>query len=177
MKSLTYYLATSVDGFLARENGAVDWLDPFQMTFNTPYDYVPFYKTVSTVIMGRKTWEVAKSFEPQPYADREVHVFSKSLSPDALPSYCHLQPKLESSFIESLKSKAQGRVWIVGGAQLASELLQRNLVDEIVQTIVPVTLGRGIHWLEPNEGNAQWNLSECYKCEKGVVQLVYKMKI
>ena len=53
--ALSYCLATCIDGFLARNDGSVDWLNPFQTKLNTPYDFEVYYKTVSTVLMGRKT--------------------------------------------------------------------------------------------------------------------------
>jgi dihydrofolate reductase len=174
MGLISYYLATSLDGFIARENGAVDWLEPYQFKLGTPYDYEPFYKSVSTVLMGRKTWVVAKSFEDRPYFDRKTFVVSKQIEDDQLPSYVSVLRKVELGFIKELKDSTEGRVWIVGGSHLASTLLELNLIDEIVQTIVPVTLGRGIPWILTHDCSAKWTLSDVFKCDRSVVQLVYK---
>lgn len=174
MGLVSYYLATSIDGFLARENGSVDWLEPYHFKLDTPYNYEPFYKTVSTVIMGRKTWEVAKSFEERPYYDRKTFVLSKQIESNQMPDYTNLLRTIDLNFINKLKNETNGRIWIVGGSQLASRLLELNLVDEVVQTIIPVMLGKGIPWLLPNVGTSVWTLDEVFKCERSVVQLVYK---
>jgi dihydrofolate reductase len=174
MGTISYYLATTIDGYLARENGAVDWLEPFQFKLQTPYDYELFYKSVTVVMMGRKTWEVAKSFEEKPYSDRKAYVISTKTKKEDIPEYVELIKTMDRSFVEKMKSKTNGRIWIVGGAQIASQLLELDLIDEIIQTIVPVTLGRGIRWIMPNNGSATWNLQDSFKCERGVVQLVYR---
>lgn len=173
MGTISYYLATSLDGYLARENGAVDWLDNFQFKLNTPFDYEPFYKSVKVVLMGRKTWEVARSFEEKPYSDRKTFVISNQLQAEALPEYVSLIRKIDLDFFASLKAETNGRIWIVGGAQLASSLLELNLVDEIVQTIIPMTIGKGIRWLLPNKSETIWNLQAVFKCDRGLIQLIY----
>ncbi len=174
MGILSYYLATSLDGYLARKDGSVDWLNPYQFKLNTPFDYEEYYKSVSTVIMGRKTWEVACSFETEPYSDRQTFLVSNSLSQGNLPSYCKLINKLDKQLVEKIKQESSNRVWLVGGANLASQLFEFGLIDEIVQTIVPVTIGNGISWQSPHLVSAQWKLVDSYKCDQSVVQLIYQ---
>lgn len=176
MAIISYYLATSLDGYLAREDGTVDWLNPYQSKLNTPYDYEIYYQDVTIVIMGRNTWEVAKSFEENPYSDRRTIIYSSKLKQEELPKYAELIQKLDIHFLNQLKKESKGKIWIVGGAQLASKLLEINMVDEIVQTIVPVTLGEGIRWILPNQSSLTWNLNDVFKCDKGVVQLIYNRK-
>ena len=69
---IVLFIATSLDGYIAREDGKVDWLFTDQ-----DYGYKKFYKSVDTVIMGRKTYEKALEFETHPYSDKEVVVFTK----------------------------------------------------------------------------------------------------
>jgi dihydrofolate reductase len=159
---------------LAREDGAVDWLNSFQGKLTTPFDYHDYYKTVSTVIMGRKTWEVSRSFEERPYIDKKTYVVTRSLEPHDLPDYCTRMISFNADEINTIKQETENRVWLVGGANLASQFIEMDLVDEIVQTIVPVSIGQGIPWIQSHKKESAWNLKEVYKCEMGIVQLIYQ---
>lgn len=176
MGIISYYLATSVDGYLAREDGSVDWLNPFQSKINTPYDYEVYYNSVSTVLMGRKTWEVSKSFEESPFMAKKRIIISKSKNKTDFANDCEVYDKINLELIEKIKSEANGKVWLVGGASIASQLNELNCLDEIVQTIVPVMIGRGIPWFDKQNSDTQWDLKDVFKAENGIVQLIYNRK-
>jgi dihydrofolate reductase len=78
MAKTSYYVAVSLDGFIAREDGTVDWLSNYTEPLETPYDYEPFYQTVSAVVMGRKTYDTVISFGEYTYKGKPGLVLSKN---------------------------------------------------------------------------------------------------
>jgi len=172
---ITYYLATSIDGYLAREDGSVSWLLPFQGSIETPLDYATFYATISAVMMGRKTWDVVRSLEGEnPYPGFPKYIFTRQERFDAGDASIDVticNGDLLAT-VENIKSTHSDRIWLVGGGIMAAQLVQAGLLDEIVLTIVPITIGRGIRWLAPHELEARWRLDASYTTRSGIVQLV-----
>jgi len=173
---LTYYVATSLDGFVAREDGRVDWLDPYQVALETPYDYAAYYQTVEAVVMGRKTYDVLKSLSVDyPYAGKPAYLFTRQKDYKTEQEEISVINKGElTAELEKIKKKHPGRVWLVGGADLAAQLLQNELVDEIALTLVPTTLGRGVQWLGKHVLDQRWELAESYLAPESIVQLIYR---
>jgi dihydrofolate reductase len=176
MNQVTYYLAVSLDGYLAREDGRVDWLDPFHHPLDTPYDYQPFYQSVSALIMGRKTFESVLSFGDYCYPGKPALVFSRrdNLKVEQ-PEVTLVQEDLGSA-VRALRETTKRRIWLVGGGEIASQLAEKMLLDEIVLTVIPVTLGSGIPWLPRHRLENSWELCEHYVAKNSVVQLIYRRK-
>ena len=136
------YIAMSLDGYIARKDGSVDWL------FDVEGDggdngYAAFYQTIGTVVMGRTTYEdVLKLSEEFPYADRPTYVLSRSEQPPAP----HVQFTTEpvEILIPRLKQASDDDLWIVGGGQLVQAVLEKQLLDEIEVAVIPKILGGGI---------------------------------
>jgi len=129
MATTSYYVAVSLDGFLAREDGTVDWLSNYTAPLETPYDYEPFYQTVSAVVMGRKTYDTVISFGEYTYKGKPGLVLSKN-------AYLQInEPGVESVSLdwkerfEGLKASAKDRIWLVGGGEVASLFVKENLLD------------------------------------------------
>ena len=147
MAKTSYYVAISLDGFLAREDGAVDWLSNYTEPLETPYDYEPFYQTVSALVMGRKTYDTVLSFGEYPYKGKPGLVISKNADFKVNEPGVELASSDWKEKLETLKSSAKDRVWLVGGGEVASLFVNENLLDEIILTIIPETIGTGIQWL------------------------------
>ncbi|MFK0525230.1 dihydrofolate reductase family protein [Paenibacillus sp. 7516] len=136
------YIAMSLDGYIARKDGSVDWL------FDVEGDggdngYAAFYQTIGTVVMGRTTYEdVLKLSEDFPYADRPTYVLSRSEQPPAP----HVQFTTEpvESLIPRLQQASDADLWIVGGGQLVQAVMEKRLLHEIEVAIIPKILGEGI---------------------------------
>ncbi len=176
MASTIYYLAVSLDGFLAREDEGVEWLANYMEPLGTPYDYEPFYKTVSAVVMGRKTYEKVLSFGEYAYQGKPGLVLSENS--DFKVEEVGVE-KVSANWKEkfaSLKASTEGRIWLVGGGEVANIFVRENLLDEIVLTIIPETIGVGIPWLGKTPLLAGWVLSEHYFSKNGVAQLVYSRR-
>ena len=176
MAKTSYYVAVSLDGFLAREDGVVDWLSNYTNPFETPYDYEPFYQTVSAVVMGRKTYDTVLGFGKYPYQGKPGLVLSKDEGFQVNESGVESVSLNWKEKLEAMKASVEGRVWVVGGGEVANLLVKENLLDEIILTIIPETIGIGISWLGKSPLSAGWVLSEHYLSKNGVAQLVYSKR-
>ncbi|KOY14703.1 deaminase [Paenibacillus xylanivorans] len=136
------YIAMSLDGYIARPDGSVDWL------FDVEGDggdngYSEFYSTIGSVVMGRLTYEeVLKLSDEFPYADRPTYVLSRSNQAPA--PHVQFTDEAVENLISRLKQEFSGDIWIVGGGQLVQAVLEQQLLDEVEIAIIPKILGDGI---------------------------------
>jgi dihydrofolate reductase len=141
---ITLYIATSVDGYIADEDGGVGWLEEIQNT-TTDEDlesYAAFFESVDCLVMGATTYEQVLGFGEWPYADRPTYVFThRDLTPatDAV-AFVEGSPTALSNELGS----TDDHVWLVGGARLARAFLAEREVDELRLSLVPVLLGSGL---------------------------------
>ena len=144
MTTAHVFIATSVDGFIARLDGGIDWLTPFA----DPVDdagYADFMADKELIVMGRGTFESVRSFDPWPYTKR-VMVISHHLTEADVPA--HLQGKVELThatpreLLHALDRQGVGRVYVDGG-KLIQSFLREGLIQDLVITTVPVLLGSG----------------------------------
>jgi dihydrofolate reductase len=164
-------LAISLDGFIAAEDGGVDWLNDFPNP-GEDYGMTEFFKQCGTAIMGSKTYEQALSFnswfegmEGVVFTSRKLPAFEgkpiKFISGDPVP------------IVEELRKKEKD-CWLVGGGVLIADFIDHRLIDEFIVTIVPRLLGKGILLCPSikNISKLQMLASNIYK--DGVVQLKYE---
>jgi dihydrofolate reductase len=173
MTTISYYVTVSLDGFLAREDEVMDWLSNYTAPLETPYDYAPFYKTVSAVVMGRKTYDKVLSFGQYAYQGKPGLVLSRNVDFQVKISGVESVTSNWKEKLDAIKASVEGRVWLVGGGEVANLFAKENLLDEIILTIIPETIGTGIPWLGNTPLSAGWVLSEHYISKNNVVQLVY----
>ncbi len=173
MGTTSYYFAVSLDGYIARrDEGQVDWLEPFYAPLGSPYDFEPYIESVAVTVMGRKTYEVARTLGPLPLGGKPGFVYSRQegLKVD---DDVKLVTKDVVGHVRSLRAEHEGRIWVLGGGVLASFLLENGLLDEVIMTRVPVTIGDGIRWLGASGVDASWRLEDHFIADNGVVQLAY----
>ncbi|WP_028543258.1 dihydrofolate reductase family protein [Paenibacillus taiwanensis] len=136
------YIAMSLDGYIARPDGAIDWLNDIEMDGGDG-GYSTFYSTVGTVVMGRLTYDVVLGLSDDfPYADKPCYVLSRTAQPPA-PHVTFTDESIQT-LIPRLKDTSNGDVWLVGGGQLVHAFLEAQLLDELRITIIPKVLGDGI---------------------------------
>jgi dihydrofolate reductase len=149
MRKVVFYGAISLDGYLARENDSLDWL--FGTEGEADTNYAAFYDTVDTIVMGRKTYEQIGILSPNefPYKGKACYVFSRTLT----GSNEDVTFKNEDivGFTKALKEQDGEKIWMVGGGELLSEMLQAKLVDEFIIQIAPTIIGRGIPLFVPGD--------------------------
>ncbi|OLF53411.1 dihydrofolate reductase family protein [Pseudomonas chlororaphis] len=144
MTTAHVFIATSLDGFIAREDGAIDWLlqDPAP---EEDFGYDDFIASMETIVMGRGTYEKVVTFETWPY-DLPVLVLSRQLAGTPVPA--QLEGKVRFSnlapqqVLESLSRRNVRRIYVDGG-QLIQSFLREGLVSDLVVTSIPVLIGTG----------------------------------
>lgn len=142
---ISVFSAISLDGFLADENGGIDWLDETPNPEGTDMGYNEFIKTVNAIVMGRNTFEKVLSFNiPWPY-QHPVFVLSRQLHdvPSALADRVELVKGPIEVVFEELSSKGYVHFYVDGG-QIIQQCLASGLMDQMILTTIPIILGKGI---------------------------------
>jgi dihydrofolate reductase len=170
------YLATSLDGYIARKDGNIDWLMEIPNPDQSDYGFSEFMERVDAILMGRKTFETVKDFRPWPY-DKPVFVLSRSLK--ELPP--ELRSKVETiqgelrPVLDSLKSKGIQNLYVDGGLTIQS-FLKEDLVDELIITRIPILLGTGIPLFGEMEQELKFDLINTELLNKDLVKSTYKRR-
>lgn len=169
---ITYYVATSLDGFIATPDGGVDWLSCTELD-GEDYGYSTFIGTVDGLLMGRATFDFATS-HPWPYGDRPCWVWTHQ-ELDVAPPTVRSTEASPTAFIRSADLEGLDHLWLVGGGRLASAFEGAGLIDEYVLTYVPVTLGTGVPLLGGSATSTEpLVLDRQTLYSNGVFQAVYR---
>ena len=172
--NIILYIATSLDGFIARKDGSVDWLSPYE-NGQEDYGYKDFLKKVGIVIMGNTTYKQVLSFGEFPYKGKDCFVFTrnKEMSKDENVTFVSKNAK---DFISQLNLRDNKNIWLVGGASIVYEFLRSDLIDEFIITIIPILLGDGIPLFKGRSNEKKLKLVAVKTFDPGLVQLHYKRK-
>lgn len=181
MRKVKYFVANSLDNFIARKDGAVDWL----FMDGTDYGMGDFFKSIDAVLLGRKTYEFALSQNPQPKkkskksksnSGMKSYVFSRTLklSPD---DEAQVVSENAGAFVRSLKLEEGKDIWLMGGGELVRSLLLENVVDEISLNIHPLLLGSGIPLFPEIGKQIDLELIDCKVHKNGCIQVTYRVQI
>lgn len=171
------FIATSLDGFIARENGDIDWL-PGLSADGGDYGYGKFIAGLDGLVMGRGSFEKVMEFEKWPY-DKPVVVLSRSLAPDAVP--VRLAGKVRISDLEptALAKELASAGWshaYVDGGKVIQSFLRAGLIEDMVITQVPVLLGAGLPLFGALDQDIALEHLETEAFPSGLVQSRYKVK-
>jgi dihydrofolate reductase len=169
MSKIILNLATSVDGFIADEGGGVDWLNDFNAE---DYGMIEFFEHCGTAIMGSKTYEQALSFNSW-FGKMEGVVFtSRKLPPfkNEIINFVSGDPVL---VVDELRKKETDS-WLVGGGQLITSFIDRQLLDELIITVIPRLLGRGLALCPSIKEVSKLQLLDSKAHTDGVLQLRYR---
>jgi dihydrofolate reductase len=185
MRKVKYFVANSLDNFIARRDGGVDWL-----FMDGDYGMKEFFASVDAVLIGRKTYEFALAHSPKPKRKKAAgKPKTKSVSKSAMKSYLfsrtfdpalcddvELVSEHAGQFVRELKSQQGKDIWLMGGGELARSLFAENLVDEISLAIHPVLLGSGIPLFPEIGRQLDLQLVDCKAHKNGCVQVTYQVK-
>lgn len=170
MRKVTYGVACSLDGYIARPGGGVDWL---HWTDDVQRITTDFWKTVDTAVMGRRTYEVALAAGMPAYPGVRNLVLSSSL-----PAERH--PRVEViaadavAFMARLKAEEGSGIALIGGGTLAASLLAAGLIDEVGVNVHPVILGEGVPLFAAGTG-ATLELISSERIQGGCVYSLYRV--
>jgi dihydrofolate reductase len=171
MRKIRLFIASSLDGYIARESGAVDWLFT-----DCDYGYHQFFDEIDTVIMGRKTYDRIFELSDYPYADKKGFVLSTTLHGQQ-DKYVEFVGYNLDNFVKNLHSSPGKDIWLIGGSEVIHLFLKQHWVDELILSIHPKILGSGIP-LVVNDPNLEMELSltDVTTFDSGLVQLVYRLE-
>src|SRR5262249_38249373 len=169
MRKVVLGLGISLDGYIARPDGAVDFL-----FMPKDYSMADFFATVDTAIMGRKTYDVSKAMgggggfggnlksyvmsRTLPAGEREGLIFTRE-SPASLVNKIRMHPGKD--------------IWLMGGGEIARAFLKADLVDELYLGIVPVLIGEGLPLFPPGFPQLDFELIENKTFSQGLIALKY----
>lgn len=168
---VAYYVAASLDGYIATPDGGTAWLKPFEST-HEDYGYAAFYAGVDAVLMGSRTFEQCLRYERWPYADKPCWVFS-SRRFDRVPPGVTVLDQPPAQALAALESRWLKRAWLVGGGKLAASFAAQGLIGEYIVSVVPVLLGVGIPLLDGVRLDEALQLRDAKRYNSGVMQLRY----
>lgn len=141
------FIATSLDGFIARRDGSLDWLDRANALVPADEDcgYAAFMAGVDALVMGRATFEVARGFPAWPYGERPVYVLSRSVRglPPGTPASVSLLDLPPEEVVRLAAEAGHRRLYVDGGATVQS-FLAAGFISELTITVIPILLGAGI---------------------------------
>ncbi|MFZ0821743.1 MAG: dihydrofolate reductase family protein [Candidatus Acidiferrales bacterium] len=169
MRKVILGLGISLDGYIARPNGDVDFLF-------MPKDYSmgPFFATIDATIMGRKTLDVTLRMSPNSFKGSKMatYVFSHTMPPGERDGLIFTnQPP--AALVAELRKRRGKNIWLMGGGELAREFLKEDLVDELYIGVVPVLIGEGIPLFPPGFPQREFSLLENKTFSKGMITLKY----
>lgn len=186
MPEVILYIASSLDGYIARADGAVDWLDelPEQLEgqpegseegSEEDYGYGEFIANVGTVLMGRVTYEQVLTFGVDyPYPGTAGYVFSRTRAGERDENVEFVDGADIPGFIGRLNEASGKDIWLIGGGLLVREFVRRDLIDRIELFILPVILGEGIPLFPPPTPQRNLKLVESRSYANGMVGLTYR---
>jgi dihydrofolate reductase len=171
MTEIFYYVAASLDGYIATPDGGVDWLSELEHA-DEDYGYSEFLASVDALIMGSATYEQVLGFGEWPYGGKPCWVLStRSLEP-ATPTTT-ITSQTPTELVAGLAERGVERAWLVGGAALAASFRSEGLISEYIVSVMPIILGGGIHLFSGPGPQEPLALVEAKPYESGVVQLTY----
>ncbi len=151
-RNIVLYIATSLDGYIAKDNGAVDWLSGHGDDPNVDNGYDDFYNTIDTVVMGRTTYEqVVNELSPDTWVYEGKKCYVASRKKHASDKRAEFISDDVVEFVRDLKEQEGKDIWLIGGGKLIDQFVKHDLIDKYIITIIPTLLGYGIPlFLEQN---------------------------
>ena len=138
------YIATSLDGYIAKKDGGIDWLTDIPNPEGSDFGFGEFLKCIDAIVMGRNTFELVLTFNEWPY-NKPVFVLSETLHslPENLEGKAEISKGDPESIVKEMNSRGHINLYIDGGKTIQG-FLKQGLIDEMIITRIPVLLGDGI---------------------------------
>ena len=180
---VTIHMASSLDGFIARKDGRVDWMetsDEFADGASMDPAFVEaFLKSIDCYVMGSHTYETALAFEAKgfgwSYGDKPVFVLTHRALPKTRSSVEFYSGDLATLVDARLRATFR-TIWFVGGGAVCGECLRLGLADEVRYSILPILIGEGISFFDRLTADVPLHLSEVKAYKSGMVELCYEVR-
>jgi dihydrofolate reductase len=170
MRRVVYGVGISLDGYIARPDGSVDFL-----FMPKDYSMAPFFKRCDTALLGRKTYEAGLKMSGGKMSGygMKCYIFSKTLGEVGHKDF-EVVREAPKPFIEVLRKKQGIDIWLMGGGELTRAFLQDDLVDELYLGVVPTLIGRGIPAFPAGFAQREFKLAENKTYSRGLIALRYE---
>jgi dihydrofolate reductase len=170
VRKVTFRVANSLDNYIARKDGSFDWI---MHSEDANSSLAEFWKTIDTVLWGRKTYDIVKGRMPT-YKGVKNYVFSRTLKESADKGVEIINGNA-AEFVRDLKNQEGKDIFVMGGGELAKSLFEADLIDEIGMNIHPLLLGSGIALFHEMKRQINIELIECKRFGNGCVLVSYRV--
>ena len=177
-RKIIVYIATSADGFIARKDGAVDWLD--RPRIKGDYGMGKFWKSIDTILWGRKTYDMVLKFQkegkdsPDNYGGIKNYAFSRHPPKKVARGFEFVKEPIKR-FAKRLRGQKGKNIFMMGGGGIIASFLDAGEIDEFVISIIPTFIGEGIPLIAPRHRTVPLKLLSTKKYPDGVVRLHYRV--
>lgn len=174
MRKIKLYIAVSLDGYIATPDGGVEWLNQFQISKNEDYGYKEIYQSIDTILMGGRTYRDIVGFGCEwPYKDKTTYIVSRNNVNLTPAEQVYFITDHVTGNVEKLKESTGKDIWLVGGGELVSMLLDANLIDEMHLCYLPIVLGQGISLFPNKPKETIWKLVGSKSFLSGAISITY----
>ncbi len=183
MSVVTIHMASSLDGFIARKDGRVDWMETSDIFAGgekmTPEFVEAFLQSIDCYVMGSRTYETALAFEAKglgwSYGDKPTFVLTSRQLTRTRDTVEFYSGNL-TQFVNDRLRPSFKNIWFVGGGMLSAECVRLGLADELRYSVLPILIGDGIRFFEKLERDVALHLLEVKAYDSGVVGLRYEIR-
>jgi dihydrofolate reductase len=179
-RKIIVYIATSADGYIARPDGDVEWLNRGPRTLD--YGMREFYRTIDTILWGRRTYDWLlnhnkKKGRTKGLFDAKLanYAFSRTPPKRAVPGVEFVTEPVKA-FAQRLRTTPGKHIWMMGGGGLIASFLDASQIDEFDIHVIPVFIGEGIPLVAPRHRDVPLRLRSAKKFSDGVVRLHYEVE-
>ena len=178
MRKIIVYIATSADGFIARKDGAVDWLD--RPGTGGDYHMGKFFNSIDTILWGRKTYDMVLKFQkegkaaPDMYGGIKNYAFSRKPPKKVLAGFEFVTDPIKK-FAKRMRNQKGKDIWMMGGGGIIGSFLDEGAIDEFIIHVIPTFIGEGIPLIAPRHRTVPLKLVSIKKFSDGVVRVHYKV--
>lgn len=172
----------SLDGFICGPDGGMEWLTGCIPYTGEEYGFAEFRSGAGCVLMGGMYYAALQASDFWPFGDRRCfvvaphHMGSEQGKNIEYIIAGHDEDDLLIERIKEIGQQTEGYIWLAGDGRLAALLMDREMIDELIINIVPVTLRSGCRPVGMNGNKSRWTLTGCRKFDGGIIQLAYKRK-
>lgn len=176
MRKISLFIAMSLDGYIAKPNDDLGFLKLVEKEAED-YGYAAFTDTIDTIIIGRRTYDYVLKEIGQSFYDsgkRDVYVITRTQRPPVGRTIFYTGNV--TGLIKKLKSEKGKNIYCDGGAELINDLLQHDLIDGFIISVVPILLGNGTRLFKDGRPEQILDFNQAKTFDTGLVQLHYKRK-
>jgi dihydrofolate reductase len=169
---IVYYVAASLDGFIATADGGVEWLKPFEGGAED-YGYGALLASMDALLMGARTYEFCAALPEWPYPDHPSWVLAHGAPAPAAPNV-RVTADAPREVVAAMERAGSRRAWLVGGGRLAASLRAEGLIGRYIVSIIPMVLSGGLPMLAPGGTLGRLELVRTQAYPSGIVQVEYR---